>query len=395
MLIVGAGQSGLVIAFALMRERVRNILLIDRAPDGREGPWVTFARMPTLRSPKDQTGPGPRHPEPHLPGVVRSAVRRRPPSPISSDPERAAGTSTCMWYRRVLELPVRNDVEATAIAPGTLDDGGRCLLVTLSTGEVLAARKLVLATGQDGTGEWWMPDFVRALPARSPRPHLRDAIDFERLRGRIVAVLGVGASAMDNAAVALEHGAAEVHPSAAGRAVDGAALSAGSPSPGFLQHMGDLPDEWRWRIMGHIMRSREGFPSRHLQARARLSQLHHACSSGPGRTPAWKMAASASRRRAGRSIADYAICGTGIRQNVPLRPELAPFADKIAPVGRSLHAAAGRGGSDCFAAYPLPRARLRLPGARAGRGAVARRHPSLRHRLDAELRAVGQQHQRA
>ena len=28
--------------------------------------------------------------------------------------------------------------------------------------------------------------------------------------------------------------------------------------------------------------------------------------------------------------ADYAICGTGIRQNVALRPELASFADKIA-----------------------------------------------------------------
>ena len=56
-LIVGAGQSGLCIGFALMRDRVRNILLIDRAPEGKEGPWVTFARMPTLRSPKDQTGP--------------------------------------------------------------------------------------------------------------------------------------------------------------------------------------------------------------------------------------------------------------------------------------------------------------------------------------------------
>ena len=56
-LIVGAGQSGLCIAFALVRDRVRNILVIDRAPEGREGIWVGFARMPTLRSPKDQTGP--------------------------------------------------------------------------------------------------------------------------------------------------------------------------------------------------------------------------------------------------------------------------------------------------------------------------------------------------
>jgi cation diffusion facilitator CzcD-associated flavoprotein CzcO len=56
-LIVGAGQSGLCVGFALMRDRVANILLIDRAPEGREGTWVNFARMPTLRSPKDQTGP--------------------------------------------------------------------------------------------------------------------------------------------------------------------------------------------------------------------------------------------------------------------------------------------------------------------------------------------------
>src|SRR4051812_27879148 len=56
-LIVGAGQSGLAAAFRLIRERVDNILVIDRAPKGQEGPWVTFARMPTLRSPKDQTGP--------------------------------------------------------------------------------------------------------------------------------------------------------------------------------------------------------------------------------------------------------------------------------------------------------------------------------------------------
>src|ERR1019366_9251876 len=100
-----------------------------------------------------------------------------------------------VWYRRVLDLPVRNEVGATAIAPGTLDDGGRCLLITLSTGEVIAARKLVLATGQDGTGEWWMPDFIKALPP-DRRACAPDPIDFERLRGRKVAVLGAGATAM-------------------------------------------------------------------------------------------------------------------------------------------------------------------------------------------------------
>jgi FAD-dependent urate hydroxylase len=162
-LIVGAGQSGLAAGFALMRDRVRNILLIDRAPEGREGPWITYARMPTLRSPKNQTGP-----DLGLPSLTFEAWY---------DATRGEGSFERLymipsgdwqhylgWYRRVVGLPVRNGVAATSIAPGRLDDGGPCLLVTLSTGEVLAARKLVLATGQDGTGEWWMPDFVRALP---------------------------------------------------------------------------------------------------------------------------------------------------------------------------------------------------------------------------------------
>ena len=50
-LIVGAGQGGLAIAFQLMRERVNNVLVIDKAEPGAEGPWINYARMPTLRSP--------------------------------------------------------------------------------------------------------------------------------------------------------------------------------------------------------------------------------------------------------------------------------------------------------------------------------------------------------
>jgi hypothetical protein len=51
-LIVGAGQSGLAIGFGLMRAHVDNILVIDKAEYGHEGPWLSYARMHTLRSPK-------------------------------------------------------------------------------------------------------------------------------------------------------------------------------------------------------------------------------------------------------------------------------------------------------------------------------------------------------
>ncbi|MBQ0132523.1 MAG: FAD-dependent monooxygenase, partial [Comamonas sp.] len=56
-LIVGAGMCGQTAAFALLREGVRNIRIIDAAARGDEGPWGTFARMLTLRSPKQLTGP--------------------------------------------------------------------------------------------------------------------------------------------------------------------------------------------------------------------------------------------------------------------------------------------------------------------------------------------------
>lgn len=56
-LIVGGGQSGVAIASALKRAQVDNMLVVDRAPRGQEGPWLTYARMHWLRSPKNYTGP--------------------------------------------------------------------------------------------------------------------------------------------------------------------------------------------------------------------------------------------------------------------------------------------------------------------------------------------------
>jgi FAD-dependent urate hydroxylase len=56
-LVVGAGQSGLATAFGLMRSQVTNILVLDKSEEGREGAWLTYARMPALRSPKQFTGP--------------------------------------------------------------------------------------------------------------------------------------------------------------------------------------------------------------------------------------------------------------------------------------------------------------------------------------------------
>lgn len=327
-LIVGAGQSGLATAFGLMRERVSNILVIDRAADGQEGPWETYARMPTLRSPKEQTGP-----DLGLPALTFQAwyEARHGTGSFAALYQIAAADwhDYLQWYRRVLALPVRNGVAATTINPDQLDDGGRCLVVTLSSGEALVARKVVLATGQDGTGEWWMPDFVRALPTERRAHACEVAIDFGGLRGKTVAVLGAGASAMDNAAVALEHGAAEVHLFCRRAEPVTVQRYRWLTFAGFLRHIADMPDEWRWRFLRNILQARESFPpDTYRRVLAFPNFFMHV-----GRP--WIGAHMDGGRvrletPSGAFDADFAICGTGVRQDVRLRQELAGFADRIA-----------------------------------------------------------------
>ena len=228
-------------------------------------------------------------------------------------------------------LPVRNDAAVTAIGPARTDDNLPCLAATLSTGETVHARKIVLATGQDGTGRWWMPDFIESLPPPF-RAHTADPIDFARLAGKTVAVLGAGASAFDNAAMALEHGAAAVH------------LFCRRAEPmvvqpyrwltfaGFMRHLGDMSDEWRWRFMQYIQGLREGFPP---DTWARVAAFPN-FTMHLGRS--WTGACVTNSRvrldtQKGPFDANFIICGTGIDHDARFRPELAAFADNIATWG--------------------------------------------------------------
>lgn len=328
-LIVGGGQCGLAVAHALKRDRVDNILLLDRAPPGREGPWVTYGRMRALRSLKDQTGP-----DLKTPSLTYQAWHEA--SFGTADWERMRWipkefwNDYLLWFRRVTGLPLRNEVAAGAISPACTDDGLAALRIETSAGP-MHARKLVLATGQEGVGGWWMPEHIAALP-KLLRAHTNEMIDFAALRGRVVAVLGAGASAFDNAAVALEHGAAEVH------------LFCRRAEPmvvqpyrwltfaGFLRHMHEMPDEWRWRFMAHVLSMREGFAQDHYDRVTRHGnfRLHIG--------QPWL----AAREEAGQAVlttpegeftADFLITGTGVSMDPALVPELTHCAHNIAQWG--------------------------------------------------------------
>ena len=206
-LIVGGGQGGLATAFGLRLEQISNIRIVDRNPRGREGPWRRFARMKTLRSPKEVTGPDFGIPSltPRAWHEARFGRKAWQHIETFSPP---VWREYLDWYRDVLALPVENDVELTSIEPA-----GDLLLAHLRRKgriERVHARKIVLATGFEGNGGWRAPpDLVAGLPA-ALYAHSTDDIDFDRLAGKRVGVLGVGASAFDNAAAALEAGAATV-----------------------------------------------------------------------------------------------------------------------------------------------------------------------------------------
>ncbi|WP_445221193.1 NAD(P)-binding domain-containing protein [Bradyrhizobium sp. Pa8] len=325
-LIVGAGQSGIAIGFGLMRSRVSNILLLDKVEEGKEGPWLTYARMPTLRSPKDYTGP-----DLDIPSLTYQSWHEARFGKESWQAlnliQREHWADYLLWLRRTIGLPVRNGRELLEIAPAS--DGLLAARVRRADGvETLYARKIVLATGQEGMGDWVIPEPLRQLPASSVAT-VADDIDFENLRGKRVAVIGAGASAFDNAATALEAGAAEVHLLCRRAQIQVIQPYRWLTFRGFLRHLSDLDDAWRWRFMRKILEMREGFPQPTYDRCARHANfsLHEGAPVEGTRRTDGGVELHTPR---GTVTADFVICGTGIDMNFAGRGELRRFAGNIA-----------------------------------------------------------------
>ena len=324
-LIVGGGQGGLAVAGYLMRDRVTNILCVDRAPYGREGVWNDFARMPVIRSPKHYPGP-----DMGVPNLTYEAWHRAKFGDADWEQVELVDcrlwVDYLIWLRETLSLPVRNETEVTAIAPAEA-----CLKVTMrspSGEEVLHARRLVLATGHDGTGRWWMPPEIEALPAHL-RAQAADPIDFARLEGKRIAVLGIGASAGDNAICALQAGAGEVHMFCRRDTHRRRQVYRWCITAGFLRNFHDLDDAWRWRFMHYILNIRMGMPPETWKRLNGFANFRLHTSAGWSGVEA-KGDGVLIRTEQGPFQADFIIAAAGHDQDLRRRPELAPFADRIA-----------------------------------------------------------------
>jgi cation diffusion facilitator CzcD-associated flavoprotein CzcO len=193
--------------------------------------------------------------------------------------------------------------------------------------DIVFARKIVLATGQEGMGDWMIPEPLLHLPS-SLCVHAAQPIDFARLRGKRVAVIGAGASAFDNAAAASEAGAAEVHLFCRRAEIQVIQPYRWLTFRGFLRHFCDLDDAWRWRFMRAVLEMREGFPQATYDRCARHANFH--LQEGAPIDAAKETARGVELQTRGVFAADFAICGTGIDMNFAGRPELRNCAANIA-----------------------------------------------------------------
>ncbi len=244
--IIGGGMCGMLAHHALTCGGMRNLRVLDRSPEGLEGPWLTYARMETLRSPKHLTGPAFGHASLTFRAWFRARHGEEDWNALDKIP-RTMWMDYLKWYCKVLKIPVENEVEVTRIEPEgpylRLSLGGKN-----AKEKSILTRKLVMATGRDGTGEPSIPAFVDNIP-RCYWAHSADEIDFAKLRDKRVAVVGAGASAVENAAEALEAGAREVRHLIRRKEMPTINKMMGIGSFGFTCGFAALPDEWRWRFM--------------------------------------------------------------------------------------------------------------------------------------------------
>lgn len=327
-LVAGAGMCGQTAAYALLREGMANIRVIDRNVRGDEGPWGTYARMLTLRSPKHLTGP-----DLGLPSMTFHAWYEAQHGAAGWAALHKVGRvdwrDYLLWVRDVVNLPVDNGVSLLDVA----EDGAlmKARLGSAGGEQTVWARKVVLALGRDGSGAPRWPPYPglrRDNPLAAGRVfHSADAIDFETLRGKRIGVLGAGASAFDNAACALEAGA-RVTLFARRPLLPQVNKSKWTAFPGFMRGFEALDDARKWRFYTYIFEEQVPPPWETV----RRCDAHEAFTLALGRN--WldvkpRQDGVDVTTAAGVERFDAVVFGTGFDVDLPDRPEIARYAPHL------------------------------------------------------------------
>lgn len=317
--IVGGGQSGCALAYALRRAGIGRVTVIDQAPgEAAAGIWTNAARMNVLRTAKNLPGP-----EMGVAGLgfqawyearhgqaAYEAIGRIP---------RLDWAEYLAWFRHFLGVEVRYGTRLDRIEPA----GGHFRL-HLSSG-VETARKVILANGFGGNGGPYVPPVIAETLPRRLYAHTGDDIDFAALRGKAVGVVGGAASAFDAAAVALEHGAGSVRLFARRAKLASVPINRVRGYPGAYDNYPFLPDRVRWHQAIRYRRAGSTAPADAITRATAFADFHLHLAAP------WTEA----HEEGGRIVAtaagteyrfDFVIAGTGYFVDPGARPELAEIA---------------------------------------------------------------------
>jgi cation diffusion facilitator CzcD-associated flavoprotein CzcO len=323
--VIGAGLCGLVSLAALRKVGIDNARAYDRAAEGLEGPWMTFARMETLRTRKEAAGPALGIPSLTFRAWFEAQYGAQAYLEMDLIP-RAMWMDYLVWYRRVLTLPVVNETALAALdfrADGLI---GLSLQGPAGQSRVVA-RRVVLATGLDGLGAPALPGIARHVAPRFVR-HAADPFDMAFLKGKRVSVVGAGASAMDNAAAALEAGAARVDIFVRRSDIPRIDKFTGIGSQGMTQGYFGLPDADKWTYMVEGERAQIP-PPRHsvLRVSRHPNAFFHLASPVDDLVEAGDAVEVVTPK--GRYAADLVIFATGFSVDFAKRPEFSTLTDKV------------------------------------------------------------------
>lgn len=322
--IVGGGQSGLGACFALRREGVLNTIVLDENAAGREGPWITYARMATLRTPKHLTGVET--------GVASLTYRAWFEAQFGAEAwdrldkiPRSDWMAYLCWLRAVLDLPVRNEARVARIEPA----GAGVFRLALADGGEVLARKVVLATGIQGGGEWHVPPLVsEALPA-DRYAHSSSEFDYSPWAGKRIGVLGSGASAFDNAQHALGAGVAEVHVFARRKDLQRINPIRHMERSGLTKRYALLDDKEKYRALDHFLALNQP-PTMDTFQRAAAHKGFRLHLGAPWTSVRMEGDEVVVATPKGEFRFDFLVVSTGTVTDLGLREELAGFAGDIA-----------------------------------------------------------------
>ncbi|WP_312976919.1 NAD(P)/FAD-dependent oxidoreductase [Corynebacterium sp.] len=245
-LVIGGGQAGLGTAFALSRHRIGGVKVLEAGPPQEAGCWTRYARMHTLRSPKNMKGIELDIPSLHTERWFEAKYGAEAWAATDLTP-REDWNEYLTWYRETTGSDVDFHTRITGVTRPDDDGYFHVAAVHGSTSVTYRTRRIVFAMGLVGGGGTFLPPLVEALPPQF-WAHTEDPIDFAALRGKRVIVLGGGASGFDNASAALEAGAASVEMHVRRAEIPRQNSLRWMEFPGMQEHFFDLSDEEKWEF---------------------------------------------------------------------------------------------------------------------------------------------------